>query len=242
MTFGDDDRLLGTAVGLLLPFLVGAALVAVRGHVEPSVIALVLACTVVVGARLGGRVGGVGAALVAAATFDFFHTVPYQSLKIDQADDIWITLILLVVGLFVGSIAGASTRNRNLIQRRYRATSAVTRVLTVAHSGPTEDVQLAVVAELMELLDLRSCSFTTDPVSLPALEKDGSWTPGSEVALDGFTLPESGVAIPVEARGHRFGSLICEPAHRHGIPAANRRSAYALADVLGLALSATAAA
>lgn len=236
------ERSLGVTMAMLIPFAVGSAMVIVRGEVASTVTALVLACTVIIGARLGGRTGGIAAALMAAATFDFFHTEPYLSLKIANADDVLVTVTLLVAGVLVGGIAGTVAMNRNLMQRRYRATSAVTRVLAVAHDGPPEDVELAVRAELAELLGARDCWFTTEPVDLPALNREGTWERGTDVAGEGFTLPESGVVIPVEAGGRRFGSLVCLPTAGFGVSTPNRRSAYALGEVLALALSARAAA
>jgi K+-sensing histidine kinase KdpD len=237
-----DERTLGVTLGLLLPFAVGAGMVLVRGEISSTVTALVLACTVIVAARMGGRVGGIAAALMAAATFDFFHTVPYLSLKIANGDDVLITLLLLVTGLLVGGLAGSVATNRNVMQHRYRATSAVTRVLGVAHAGPIEDVELAVRAELTELLAAKDCWFTTDVVALPLLEREGSWVQGEEIAEDGYTLPVDGVQIPVETGGHRFGALVCMPQRGAGVPTANRRTAYALGEVLALALGARTAA
>jgi K+-sensing histidine kinase KdpD len=236
------ERSLGVTVAMLLPFAVGSGMVLVREDVASTVTALVLACTVIVGARLGGRAGGIAAALMAAITFDFFHTEPYLSLKIANADDVLVTVALLVAGLLVGGIAGTVAMNRNLMQRRYRASAAVTRVLAVAHEGSPEDVELAVRAELAELLGARDCWFTTAPVDLPALNREGAWERGTDVAGDGFTLPDSGVVIPVEAGGRRLGALVCLPTAGFGVSTPNRRSAYALGEVLALALSARLAA
>jgi K+-sensing histidine kinase KdpD len=236
------ERSLGVTMAMLIPFAVGSAMVAVRGELASSVTALVLACTVILGARLGGRAGGVAAALMAAATFDFFHTKPYLSLKIADANDALVTVALLVAGVLVGGAAGTIAGNRNLMQRRYRATSAVTRVLAVAHGGSAEDVELAVRAELTELLGARACWFTSEPVDLPALNPEGTWQQGTEVASAGFTLPDAGVVVPVEAGGRRFGSLVCLPTPGFGVPTPNRRSAYAVGEVLALALGAQAAA
>lgn len=239
-----DDRAgrgVGVPLAALVPLLVGAALVAVRDSVGTPVVALALACTVVLGGRMAGRAGGVAAAVMAALSFDFFHTLPYRSLKIASLDDVLVTLLLLVVGLVVGAITGASAEERAIAQRRYRATSAVTRVLAIAHDGPLDDVELAVRAELVKLLGLDDCWMSSAPVDLPVLQPDGGWTPDSEVVAAGSTLPRGGVVVPVVAYGRQLGSLVCRPRAGVGVPTVNRRVACALGEVLGLAVSARSA-
>src|SRR4051812_31442977 len=93
------------ALGGLAPILLAAALVAVRGPVDNINIALALAVVVVGAGALGGRAGGMVAGLTAAASFDFFHTRPYLSLLIHDADDVEMTILLLVLGLVAGEPA-----------------------------------------------------------------------------------------------------------------------------------------
>jgi hypothetical protein len=118
----------------------------------------------------------------------------------------------------------------------------VTRVLAVAHEGPLDDVELAVRAELVKLLGLADCWLSTAAVDLPVLQPGGGWTPGSDVATAGPTLPRGGVVVPVVAYGRQLGSLVCEPRAGVGVPTVNRRVACALGEVLGLAVSARSAA
>src|SRR5438874_13172847 len=95
----------GAALGSLSSLFAAALLVGVRGEIANANVALVLVVCIVLGAVTGGRAAGVAAALVAAASFDFFHTRPYNSLKMTDGNDIIATLLLLVVGLAVGEIA-----------------------------------------------------------------------------------------------------------------------------------------
>lgn len=237
-----EDLGIGFPLAAILPLLVGAGMVSVRGEVSSAVTALVLALTVALGGRIGGRQGGIAAAFVAAASFDFFHTMPYRSLKIDNTDDILTTLLLLAVGLFVGSLAARMDQNAARIDNRERSVTAVHRVLLVAAEGPNEDIELAVRAELVELLHLEDCWFTRDEVLLPELRRPGQLSTTPELYRDGgFALPEDGVIVPVEAHGHRVGNLVCRPGARAGVSLSSRRSAIALGEVLGLALDARAA-
>jgi hypothetical protein len=194
-------------------------LVSVRGEVHSEAIALVLAVTVAVAGRVGGRAGGIAAALMAATAFNFFHTRPYLSLKIDDADDVLTTLLLLVVGLVVGGLSARVDASRRAPDR------ALARVLKVAMDGDRDDVEMSVRAELLEILQLKECWFATGEVNLPELTPHGR-------------LSELGVAIPVDAPGRHFGQLVCIPMPDSGVSVADRRAAIALAEVLGLSLGA----
>src|SRR5258706_1122651 len=100
-----EGRGIDIALGGLAPIVAGAALVAVRGHVEPSNIVLILGIIVVAAGSVGGRAAGAVAAMTAAASYDFFHTKPYLSLLIHDADDVEMTILLLVLGLISGQLA-----------------------------------------------------------------------------------------------------------------------------------------
>ena len=65
---------------------------------------LVLVVVVVAVATTGDRVAAAIAAIVAAASFDFFLTRPYTSMRITSAEDLETALMLLVIGLLVGQL------------------------------------------------------------------------------------------------------------------------------------------
>ena len=67
-------------------------------------------------------------------TYDFFHTEPYLSMAIESRDDIETTVLLLVAGLLVGTIAskGRSARHRETATR-----FEVRRVHRVAEAAAT---------------------------------------------------------------------------------------------------------
>src|SRR5438046_10615060 len=96
---------LGSALGGLGALGAAAALVGVRGEIQNANVALILVVFVLLGAVSGGRGAGAVSALVAATSFDFFHTKPYGSLKITDGNDILTTVLLVVVGLLVAEIA-----------------------------------------------------------------------------------------------------------------------------------------
>src|SRR3954469_23117919 len=112
----------------LLPILVGALLVLVRDETANANLALIMVLSVVVAAAVGGRGPGVLAAFIATLSFDFFLTKPYLTLTIDSADDVETTLILLVIGLAVGSIAVSARRAHRAARKGSDQTSRIHRV------------------------------------------------------------------------------------------------------------------
>jgi hypothetical protein len=240
----ERDPQLTVPFAMLVPLVVAMALVGVRGELDPEVTALVLALTVVAGGRLGGRAGGVASALMAAASFDFFHTRPYLSLKMTNGKDIATTLLLLVAGLAVGGLAARARRRQPSAEStRASGASALTRVLEVAAKGCAEDVELSVRAELLELLHLRDCWFTTDGVTYALLDGAGTVRVSETVGVGGDgPLPADGVALPVTWSSRRFGYLVAMPLPGAIVAATSRRIAVAMAEVLGLAFAAEPAA
>lgn len=90
------------AIGGILPILVASLLVLVRGSLSPADLVLIMVLVVVGVAASGDRLAAILAAATAAASFDFFLTKPYGSLRVSSAQDIETTIILLVIGLAVG--------------------------------------------------------------------------------------------------------------------------------------------
>ena len=90
----------------ILPIALACLLVAVRGVLDRSDLALLMVLAIVAVATSGDRVAAAIAAVSAAASFDFFlFTRPYGSRRVDSAPDIETTLILLGIGLAVGQIS-----------------------------------------------------------------------------------------------------------------------------------------
>jgi hypothetical protein len=50
-------------------------------------------------------------------------------------------------------------------------------------------------------------------------------------------LPSDGVAIPVTAKGHRLGSILCVPEPGVGLGLTRRKTAVVAAHILGLAIA-----
>src|SRR5262249_50804536 len=129
--------------------------------------ALVFVIVVILAAAAGGRSAGVVAAVVSTLTFDFFFTHPYQSLKIESADDIGTAVLLLAIGLLVAALTGCAQVSR---LRSARAAANFSRAQTVgdlvAAGAPIDGVVAAVETQLTELLALHECRY--EPVTASA--------------------------------------------------------------------------
>jgi hypothetical protein len=237
-----DRQLVSSALGSLAAIGIACVLVSVRGTIDNTNIALVMVVVVVAAAAAGGRASGAVTAVVATMAFDFFHTKPYLSLNIESADDLETTLLLLVIGLLVGQLAlvgwrrrADATEGRGEVERLYRVAEQA------AGGDATEDLIVAVRAELSDLLSLADCTYQPGPTApeLPALSPRG-WVdvgPVHRSTDEGPLLPESGFAIPMRSRGLVVGHMVCVPLAGSGVPFERRRVAVALADCLAMALA-----
>lgn len=238
----ETRTLVGTAVGALGSVVVAALLVSVRGDVRSVNVALVLVLFVLLGATIGGRAAGVASAVVAALSFDFFHTVPYNSLKIANSDDLQTTVLLLIVGVAVGAVAARSDRFRAATTDRRDDLARVHRIAHSAAAGEQiEDLVAAVRAELADTLRLQVCIFERPPfvAPLPQMGAGGKINggPHHRYTHEGFELPREGVELLVVASGQTFGRFILVPTPGAGVSVERRLVAVTLADQLGLAIS-----
>jgi hypothetical protein len=235
------------ALGGLAPILGAAALVAVRGHIANTNVALVLAVVVVVSGALGGRAGGTVAGFTAALSFDFFHTRPYLSLLIHDTDDVEMTILLLILGLVAGQLAwraGVAARQRDggrggLDQIRRLAE-------LVVQGAPSADVIAMARTQLIDLFHLVDCQFEPAPflerIDLPHVERTGvvahrryRLQPGGELEVE---LPAEGIALHVMSRGQIVGRFILDFHPDAGATLEQRIVAVALADQVGASLAA----
>jgi K+-sensing histidine kinase KdpD len=238
----DTATALGLVVAVLGPLAVAGVLVPFRDDINTTNVALVFVVVVVVAAAFGGRWVGATAAVVCTMSYDFFFTRPYQSLTIDQADDIETTVLLLAVGLIVGEIVVLANRARIARDRGRDEIASLHRIsAAVAMGAPPAQVQAAVESELRALLSLRGCEFERAPYDhlLPSLERSGSVETTVHRYVGGdFALPAGGLAIPVFVRGVEVGRLVLEPRPDVGVSLEERIVAVALADQLGAAIGA----
>jgi K+-sensing histidine kinase KdpD len=90
------------SIGLLV---LSMFLVPLRDFLGAANVAIVLLIGVQLLAVAAGRGGGIGGAIVAALSFDFFFTEPYLQLVITDRRDIITALLLLVAGIAAGELS-----------------------------------------------------------------------------------------------------------------------------------------
>lgn len=217
---------------------VAGLLVGVRGEILNANVALVLVIVVVLAAALGGRGPGMATAVVAAMSFDFFHTRPYLSLNISSQDDVETAGLLLAVGLIVGHIASRSRVSRAAAESGRSEIRGIYRVAEqVASGADPAEVILTGQAELVAVLNLRECRFeASGGTPLPRLDRSGAVPGVAHYSRGGFELPPEGVELPVLSRGRPVGRFVLIPVAGAGVSLEQRIVAVAIADQVGAAL------
>jgi len=241
----DDERtarLLWIGLGCTVAVLTAAGLVGLRDTISSADVVLVLVLVVVLAAAAGGREAGACTAVVAAVSFDFFHTRPYNELRIASRDDVVTTVLLLIVGLGVGQVAARARRARTSAKERTGELNRIYRVAELAARGDDpSDVIMGAQAELASLLGLRDCRFEAAPFgrSLDRLERGGivSW-PEPNIRRSGYELPVDGAELLVVGRGNTLGRFVLEPVPHAAVSLEQRVVAVAIADQVGAVLAA----
>jgi hypothetical protein len=224
---------------------VGAAalLIPSRGHLDSADDALVLVLVTVAVASRGNRAAAALCALLAAVSFDFFLTVPYESFRISGNRDVTTEILFVVVGLLVGELAARGQRHRRAaVEGRHELGRIHNLAERIAGGEEPDFVLMAVAAELRDLLSLQDCRFVWDPPS----ERGARIDPDGTVRLNPLQWPTSSaglptrqVQLPVRGGGRNVGTFLLTPTP--SLPISQERCvvAVALADQLGSILSGT---
>jgi K+-sensing histidine kinase KdpD len=198
---------------------------------------------VVTAAVFGGRMAGGVTSIAAALSFDYFHTQPFYSLRINDREDIIAAVLLLVMGVAVGQLAVMRQGSRHELQVHAKGAAHLEDVAAVVAAGANLDEVWPVVRRaLVDQLDLAGARFEPAPFhdQYTPLARDGQIV-ASMLTYEhgGFALPEAGVVVPVVADGRQLGRLLLLPQPHHGTTRTQRRVAVALADQLAVAASRT---
>ena len=235
-----DNVVAGLVFAALGPIAVAAAAVPLRSTVDNTNIALTLVLVVLAAALTGGRAAGAVAALSTVLAFDFFHTRPYLSLTIDSTTDMITTVLLLPIGLLVGSVAARARRSRREAEASRDQMHRVHRIAELTARGEAAAVVLEQTQyELVELLGLGGAAFEALPYDrdLPVIERSGAvHVDRHRYTLEGFELPAAGASLPVLTRGRPVGRFVLTPTPGVGVSLERRIVAVALADQAGAAL------
>lgn len=231
----EPTRVLSAVVSaVILPIVLGVALIPLRDHISQST-SLLMVVPVLVVALLAGRRLGTVAALSAAATYDVIHTQPFYRPTIDDPDDIVETIVLLAIGISIGYVAESAQRAVVAARVRRKELTAVTDFLE--HIGTTiRDEELAEHASrsIVTLLDAHECVWRSDykGTAAPVLLPDGSLHSivrrGSE---GGGALPPT-IEIPVGHPPAEQGRFLVRTRPRSTVSLEERRAAATIAMTL----------
>ena len=187
-----SNPLLLTAIGIASPIAVAALLTLDRGHLSAADNALVLVVVTVAIASFGRPGPAALAALVSAASFDFFLTKPYESFRMSSQADTTTEILFVVVGLLVGGLAARGRRYQTAASESRHGLDSVHALAEQIANGEEPDfVLIAVATELQKLLSLADCQFVWDlPTGKGArIESDGT------VRLNPLIWPSSTVGL-----------------------------------------------
>jgi K+-sensing histidine kinase KdpD len=226
------------ASALMIIFVAGL-LVLVRDTIGNTNVALILVLFIVAAAVFGGRLAGATAAVVAAISFNFFHTQPYLTLRIKEGQDVVTVLLLLVVGLAVGELAILRRRTKyEAVSQASGARVLEDVVALLAADATAEDTWTAVRDGLERALGVRSAAFVpgAGAADIPLLTRTGRVVPTlSTWTGHGFQLPPL-TSIPVVSGTGVLGHIEVESTSGRAVSLDERKVAVALGDVLAIAL------
>ena len=201
--------------------------------------ALILVLFVIGSAAVAGRSAGVVTALCAALSFNFFHTRPYNTLRVDDAKDVLTIVLIVVVGLAVGALGVARNRQSDTRRSHLRSMHVMEHIASLVNLGRgTDEVWPVTRQGLIDLLGLQGAELEVPAGSdaLPQIEHDGRVdSPQRTYVRDGFTLPPNGVSLPLSADGRPIGRIVLMGDPGHGTTREQRRAAVAIADQFALA-------
>lgn len=235
-----SEVLTGAVLG---PLVVCALLSPFRNSFDNANAALLLVLLIVAVASFGIRPAGVVAAVSSAVWFDFFLTVPFNRLTIDDSADVEATILLVVIGAAVTEIAIWGRRQQ---ARASRQKGYLDGVLTASHAAAqgasVKDLIDQVEAELVAVLRIDRARFVAGDKRphAPQLNHDGSVSRGGQVLkVERDGLPTNAeIELVVQHAGTTRGRFLLTAAARITRPDLEQRLvAVALADLVGAALA-----
>jgi Domain of unknown function (DUF4118) len=237
----DGSDVIGLAVGVFGTLGLSVAMIPLRDHLHNDNMALALVVPVLIASVVGGRLAGALSGISAALCFDFFFTLPYQSLRIAGSNDIASFVVLLIVALISAEVGIRARRGGHSAREARSDFDRLYRVIELAaRGGDIEDVVSSARAELIGLFGLADCAFESSPSesALPRLGIHGAIEGAQLVASHtDFLLPPGGVELPVVGRGHEYGRLILFASESVRASLQKRLVAVAIADELGITLA-----
>jgi K+-sensing histidine kinase KdpD len=247
----DGEGAFWAVAGFVASLLAGVALRPLRASAGLENVVVVYVIVVALAAAIGGRAAGLATSLSAALAYTWFFTTPYETLRIDSAEQLATVVLLFLAGL-LASLGGRATRKARVEAREeadvLQVLTAVN--LTAARAGIKADTVAA--QGLRELLDARAVRVLRegpegdlvvaqsgqvdgdlDPAGLPHLDEEGRIPSGHRRAVGGtLVLPAEGAVVDLVRRGRRVGALVIVPAEDRPILKTTRMAIAATAHAL----------
>jgi K+-sensing histidine kinase KdpD len=252
----DGEGLVWGGIGFAASLLVGVGLSPFRGSLGLENVVIVYLAVVAVAAAVGGRGAGLVSSLSAALSYDFFFTTPYNTLKIDSADQV-VTVVLLFAGGLLASLGGRAGRRAGARVREEAEAIRLLHAVSLAAAGGegAERADRVAAQGLLELLGARSVRVVRagpggdrvaaeageqagplELVALPHLDRDGRIPPGHLRSVGGtLVLPAQGTAIDLVRDQRRVGTLVVLPAADRPLLRTTRTAIAAVAHTLAMA-------
>jgi two-component system sensor histidine kinase KdpD len=191
-------------------------------HPPTAVVAVLYVLAVVIAARVGGALGGVGASLLSFLSLNFFFTPPFHTF-VAAPEDLVALFVFLIVSVIVGLLLSSALSAKSRSQQRELEARLLNRLATRLLSGESIDQVLAGFAEgICELFDLTGCEIST--------------TFTSSVAYTRVAPAESSQQVRLTARGRDIGEMRVSIPHGRRLTEDEQIVIQSLATQLALAL------
>ncbi len=235
------DRVL-IPLAVVLPLAACALLALFRDDFANTNAALLLVLVVVAIAAAGRRLPGWVAAASAAVWFDFFLTVPYNRLTIDNRNDVETMVLLLLVGGGVTELCVWGQRQREFALRQAGYLDGIrsaAEAVATTESSPSVLVE-KIGTQLATLLGLERVRFDYNTgLDFPRLLHDGSVVRGHsawDVERNGLPTDRE-IELLVESGGGFRGRFLLTATDASRPSRTERLVAVSLADQVGAALT-----
>jgi K+-sensing histidine kinase KdpD len=247
----DGEGAFWAVAGFTASLLVGVVLRPMRESAGLENVVVVYVIVVALTAAVGGRAAGLASSLSAALAYTWFFTTPYETLRIDSAEQVATVVLLFVAGL-LASLGGRATRRARVEAREEADVLAVLNAVSLAAARAGIKADVVAVDGLRGLLDARAVRVVRegpegdlvvaqagqldaelDLERLSHLDEEGRIPPGHRRAVGGtLVLPAEGAVIDLVRRDHRVGSVVIVPAEDRPILRTTRLGIAATAHAL----------
>jgi K+-sensing histidine kinase KdpD len=237
--------------GFVASLVAGVLLRPLRDSAGLENVVVVYVIVVALTAAVGGRAAGLASSLSAALSYTYFFTTPYQTLRIDSAEQVATVVLLFVAGL-LASLGGRATRRARVEAREEADVLTVLNAVSLAAARGGIKADVVAADGLRDLLDARAVQVVRegpegdlvvaqagrldldpDLDSLPHLDEEGRIPSGHRRSVGGtLVLPIQGAVVDLVRRDHRVGALVILPAEDRPILRTTRLGIAATAHAL----------